>query len=159
MRQKELEKWLKIVIIAVAICGLIVFSVAIPWIGHVLIAGDKNISNLYIPWLVLFLISAVPCYIILYQGWKVAGNIGIDKSFSLENADCIKLVSKLMLVDSIYFFGINICMWKVYVNHPGVILALVFIVFAGVVISVIAALLSHLVVKAADLQEQSDLTI
>lgn len=40
MRQKELEKWLKIVIIAVALCGLVVCAVAIPWIGHVLIAPD-----------------------------------------------------------------------------------------------------------------------
>lgn len=50
-------------------------------------------------------------------------------------------------------------MWRIYVNHPGVILALVLIVFACVVASVVAAVLSHLVVKAADLQEQSDLTI
>lgn len=44
-------------------------------------------------------------------------------------------------------------------ESSGVILALVFIVFACVVASVVAAVLSHLVVKAADLQEQSDLTI
>lgn len=159
MRQKELEKWLKIVIIAVAICGFIVCGVAIPWIGHVLIASDTQIAGMYIPWLVLFIISAIPCYLILYLGWKVASNIGKDRSFSVENAKYIKLASKILLVDAVYFFVINICLWKVYVNHPGVILALVFIVFAGVVLSVVAAVLSHLVVKAADLQEQSDLTI
>lgn len=159
MRQKELEKWLKIVIIAVAICGLVVCGVAIPWIGHVLIASDPQIAGMYIPWLVLFIISAIPCYMILYLGWKVASNIGKDRSFSVENAGHIKLASKILLVDAVFFFVINICMWKVYVNHPGVILALVFIVFAGVVLSVVAAVLSHLVVKAADLQEQSDLTI
>ena len=159
MRQKELEKWLKIVIIAVAICEFIVCGVAIPWIGHVLIAADPQITGMYIPWLVLFIISAVPCYLILYLGWKVASNIGKDRSFSVENAKHIKLASKILLVDAVYFFVINICLWKVYVNHPGVILALVFIVFAGVVLSVVAAVLSHLVVKAADLQEQSDLTI
>ena len=53
MRQKELEKWLKIVIIAVALCGLVVCAVAIPWIGHVLIGADPQISDMYIPWLVL----------------------------------------------------------------------------------------------------------
>ena len=159
MRQKELEKWLKIVIIAVAICGFVVCGVAIPWIGHVLIASDTQIAGMYIPWLVLFIISAIPCYLILYLGWKVASNIGKDRSFSVENEKYIKLASKILLVDAVYFFVINICLWKVYVNHPGVILALVFIVFAGVVLSVVAAVLSHLVVKAADLQEQSDLTI
>ena len=131
MRQKELEKWLKIVIIAVALCGLVVCAVAIPWIG----------------------------YVILYLGWRVAVNIGKDRSFSLENARHIKLASKIILFDALYFFVVNVCMWRIYVNHPGVILALVFIVFACVVASVVAAVLSHLVVKAADLQEQSDLTI
>jgi hypothetical protein len=154
MRQKELEKWLKIVIIAVALCGLVVCAVAIPWIGHVLIASDPQVSGMYIPWLVMF-----PCYVILYLGWRVAVNIGKDRSFSMENARHIKLASKIILFDALYFFVVNICMWRIYVNHPGVILALVFIVFACVVASVVAAVLSHLVVKAADLQEQSDLTI
>ena len=113
----------------------------------------------YIPWLVMFIISAIPCYVILYLGWRVAGNIGKDRSFSLENARHIKLASKIILFDALYFFVVNVCMWRIYVNHPGVILVLVFIVFACVVASVVAAVLSHLVVKAADLQEQSDLTI
>ena len=159
MRQKELEKWLKIVIIAVALCGLVVCAVAIPWIGHVLIAPDPQISDMYIPWLVLFIISAIPCYVILYLGWRVAVNIGKDRSFSFENARHIKLASKIILFDELSCFVVNVCMWRIYVNHPGVILALVFIVFACVVVSVVAAVLSHLVVKAADLQEQSDLTI
>lgn len=104
MRQKELEKWLKIVIIAVALCGLVVCAVAIPWIGHVLIAPDPQISDMYIPWLVLFIISAIPCYVILYLGWRVAVNIGKDRSFSLENARHIKLASKIILFDALYFF-------------------------------------------------------
>ena len=122
-------------------------------------APDPQISDMYIPWLVLFIISAIPCYVILYLGWRVAVNTGKDRSFSLENARHIKLASKIILFDALYFFVVNVCMWRIYVNHPGVILALVFIVFACVVVSVVAAVLSHLVVKAADLQEQSDLTI
>ncbi len=123
-----------------------------------LIAPNPQISDMYIPWLVLFIISAIPCYVILYLGWRVAVNIGKDRSFSLENARHIKLASKIILFDALYFcceclHVENIC------ESSGVILALVFIVFACVVASVVAAVLSHLVVKAADLQEQSDLTI
>ena len=46
----------------------------------------------------------------------------------------------------------NVCMWRIYVNHPKMILALVVIVVACCVASVVAAVLSDLVVKAADLQ-------
>jgi hypothetical protein len=44
-------------------------------------------------------------------------------------------------------------------SHPGVTLLSLLIVFAGIAIAVAAAALSHLVHKAAALQEQSDLTI
>ena len=44
-------------------------------------------------------------------------------------------------------------------SHPAVVLFSMLIVFAGVAVAVAAASLSHLVKKAADLQEQSDLTI
>lgn len=64
---------------------------------------DPQISDMYIPWLVLFIISAIPCYVILYLGWRVAVNIGKDRSFSLENARHIKLASKIILFDALYF--------------------------------------------------------
>ena len=44
-------------------------------------------------------------------------------------------------------------------NHPGVILYSLIVVFAGVVVSVASAALSHLVLKAALLHEESDLTV
>ena len=44
-------------------------------------------------------------------------------------------------------------------NHPGVILYSLIVVFAGVAVSVASAALSHLVLKAALLQEESDLMV
>ena len=44
-------------------------------------------------------------------------------------------------------------------NHPGVVLASFGVVFVGIALSVAFAALSHLVKKAAALQEQSDWTI
>lgn len=44
-------------------------------------------------------------------------------------------------------------------NHPSIVLLSFFIEFFGVAVSVSAAALSHLVMKAAVLQEESDLTI
>ena len=44
-------------------------------------------------------------------------------------------------------------------SHPGVLLLSLLIVFAGIAVTVASAALSHLVYKAASLQEQSDLTI
>ena len=44
-------------------------------------------------------------------------------------------------------------------SHPSVAIASLAVVFVGVAVAVGSALLSHLVKKAAALQEQSDLTI
>lgn len=44
-------------------------------------------------------------------------------------------------------------------SHPGVALFSLLVVFAGVAVAVASAVLSHLVQKAAVLQEQSDFTI
>lgn len=45
------------------------------------------------------------------------------------------------------------------INHIGILLISVLIMFVGFAIAIVAAALSHLVMKAANLQEQSDLTI
>jgi len=44
-------------------------------------------------------------------------------------------------------------------NHPGIVIVSMVVVFVGAAISVVAAALSHMIMKAADLQEQSDYTI
>jgi hypothetical protein len=47
----------------------------------------------------------------------------------------------------------------VNISHPGVALASLIVVFFGVAVCVISAALSHLVMKAALLQEENELTI
>lgn len=44
-------------------------------------------------------------------------------------------------------------------NHPGIFLGSLFIEFAGVAVAVTAAALSHLVQKAAEIQQENELTI
>lgn len=44
-------------------------------------------------------------------------------------------------------------------SHPSVVIASAGIAFVGVAVAVVSAVMSHLVKKAADLQEQSNLTI
>ena len=92
-------------------------------------------------------------------GWMIAGNIGRDRSFCMDNAKYLKWISWLAAGDAIYFFAGNVVMLFANMNHPGVIIISLFVIFAGVAIAVAAAALSHLVKKAAVLQEESDLTI
>lgn len=159
MRQKSLSKWIKFILIGIGICLLVVFAFLVPLIGKDLVEKYPEYSHCYYPWLIFLWITAVPCCVILVLGWKIATNIGNDKSFSMDNATKLKYISVIAAGDAGFFFLMNMIYVITNLSHPGVALASLLVVFAGVAISVAAAALSHLVRKAADLQEQSDFTI
>ena len=159
MEQKALSKWLKIILIGVGICCLIGYFLIIPAFGKSIVGDYPEFSGWYWPWLIFLWGTGIPVYIALCFGWKIAVNIGNDRSFSMENAKLLKWIAWLAAGDAIYFFTGNLVLWFSGMNHPGVILMLLLVVFAGVAVAVAAAALSHLVKKAAVLQEESDLTI
>ena len=159
MNQKKLSLWLKAVIIAVGICGLIVYFGILPNIGSDLTDSYPEFSSWHWPWMIFLWMTAIPCYIILVLAWKIAANIGNDRSFSVENAELLQSIAWLIAGDILFFFVGNAILLFLNMNHPGIILLSLLICAIGIAISIAAACLSHLVRKAADLQEQSDLTV
>jgi hypothetical protein len=113
----------------------------------------------YWPWLILIWVTAVPCYVVLAFGWKISKSIRNDHSFSTENTNLLKWVAVLAAADTGFFFAVNIIFLLFNMNHPGIVLMSLIVLVIGIAISAVSATLSHLVKKAADLQEQSDLTI
>lgn len=160
MTQRNLSKWLKAVIIGTAIFGIIVFGFIIPPYGKNLASLYPEISYCYYPWLIFTWLCALPCFVALFFGWKVAENIGNDRSFSFENAKHFKTISYLAAGDSAFFLIVNWVFLFLDMNHPG--MAIIFaplLVFVGVAISIVCAALSHLIYKSAVMQNESDLTI
>lgn len=159
MEQKALVRYLRLVILGIGILGLFACFVVIPMYGLSLKSMYPEFSNRFWPWLIFLWLSAVPCFISLAFLWRVASNIGLDRSFSSENAGYLKQVSRLFAVDSAFFFLGNATLLLLNMSHPGVMLASLAIVFVGIAASVAAAVLSRLALKASDLQTQSDLTV
>lgn len=159
MEQKHLSNWLKLILVGVGICGLIVYALAVPMYGVSLRSQYPEFSNRFWPWLLFIWVSGIPCFMVLYYGWKISTNIGNDQSFTDQNASLLKTISVLAALDAAFFFVGNIVLLFLNMSHPGVLIASFVIVFVGVAVSVAAAALSHLVKKAAVLQEQSDWTI
>ena len=159
MEQKALSKWLKAVLIGVGLCGLVVYLVIVPGYGASTAHLNPEYAHCFWPWLIFLWGTAVPCYTALVLGWRIAANIGRDRSFSRANAEYLKRIAWLAAFDSAYFFIGNAALLLLNMSHPGVTLLSLLVVFAGVAVAVAAAALSHLVQKAAALQEQSDLTI
>ncbi|MBP5225417.1 MAG: DUF2975 domain-containing protein [Lachnospiraceae bacterium] len=159
MKQKSLSNWLKAILIGIGVCGLVFYLYILPDWGKSLAERYPEFAGAYWPWLILLWITAVPCYVALVLGWKIAVNIGRDRSFSQENARLLKWISWLAAGDTAFYFAGTTVRLFLNMNHPGIVLLAMVVAFAGVAVAVAAAALSHLVQKAADLQEQSDLTI
>lgn len=159
MTQKSLSRWLKGVIAGVAVCGAVIYFYLMPEFGQQVAEANPEFSYCYIPWLIVIWLSAVPCYLVLYFGWKITGEISRDNSFSMENARYLKYISMLALLDSGYFFLANLILLLLNMNHPAIFLISLFVEFAGAAAAVTAAVLSHLVQKAAEIQKENELTI
>lgn len=159
MKQESLAKWLKGIIIGVFICGLILCFYVLPFWGKEVIEGNLELNQGFLPWMIFLWLAALPCFGVLVLGWKVAGEIGKDHSFSEKNAKYLKQVSGLALADSAFFFAGNLLYLILGFNRMGILFLSCVIVFVGIAVSVASALISHLVYKAARMQEENELTI
>ncbi len=159
MTQNSLSKWLKMVILGAAVCGLALCVWAIPGFGKAVVQANPEFSYCYVPWLVLLWLVSLPCFVALVLAWKVAENIGKDRPFLPDNGRFLKWISRLAAADAVFFFFMNILYLFLNMNHPGIVLGSLLIAFAGTAVSVVCAVLAQMVEKAAVLQEQSDWTI
>ena len=160
MKQEKLSKWLKLMIIGVSICIAIVYAYITPSFGQNLIYSMfPEFSNWFMPWMIFILITAIPMIPALVYCWKIATEIGKDNSFSYVNAKLLKKISVLAVIDAVYFLAGNILLWLLNMNHPGIIVMSLMLVFAGIAIAVASSALSHLVFKAAEIREENELTI
>lgn len=159
MKQESLAKWLKGVILAVVVCALILCLYVLPVWGKLIIEEELRVTGGYLCWCILLWLSALPVFGILLLGWKVATEIGRDNSFSETNAISLKYVSVLSLVASLVFFTGNILFLILGINRLGILFLSCLLVFVGLAVSVAAALISHLIYRAATMQEENQLTI
>ena len=159
MEQQKLVRWLKLLVILAALCGLLLCVGVLPLVGRRMAEAYPEFAHCYLPWLLFLWVLAVPCFLALVLAWKIFTNIEKDRSFCTENADYLQRISYLAAGDAaVLVFG-NVLFLLIGMNHPSVLLASMLFVFLAIAISVAAAVLSHLVHKASLLQEQSDLTI
>ena len=164
MSQKNLARWIQGILLGFGAFGLffcigVVYFGIIPIIGKDIVIRNPEFAYMYTPWMVFLLLTAIPCYIFLFFGWKISRNIMDDRSFSQENANYLKRMAYLALGDTVFFFIGNIVLFFLSMNHPGMLLGSLIIDFLGISVSVICAALSHLVQKAYELQAENDLTI
>lgn len=157
MSQSKLSRLLKVIIIVMGIIGLVFYCYIVPEWGREIAADGREGG--YLPWIVFLSLTAGPIYAGLTLFWRICSDIERDRSFTKSNAARMKAVSVLALVDVIYHFTGNIVLAVLDMNYTGSMMQSLFIDVVGISVAIAAAVLAHLVTKAALLKEDSDLTI
>ena len=158
MSQKSLASLLKGIIICLGLIGIIVYFLILPAFGSRL-AENQDLESFYWPWQIFLWGTGIPCYGALFEFWGVCGEIQRDHSFCEENAIRMRTIAFLILGDVAYFFLGNIVLLLCNMNHPATFLLSLAIAIVGIAIGVAAAVLSHLIQKAAAMKEENELTI
>lgn len=159
MTQAEISKWLKAVTISLALMGIIFFGIAIPILANISRDVYPTLAFLYYPGLIYSLALAIPCYMILFQFWKVCKQISQNNSFSKENAvSFVKISHYAMFLTIEWFIGLLFLVISGWIK-TGALMILIFGIFMSLIVTVVAAALSHLIQKAYELRIENELTI
>lgn len=160
MSQKEMARYLKMITVGIGILFLLFVLWFLPSSLRQILPEMMG-RAFYIGSCIFILVTAVPCLICLCMFWGVCVRIGQDRSFSRENAQALKRMSQWMMVDTILYAGLLAACFLLgwYQRMGSMIFAVVLILFLCIALSVVCAVLSHLVYKASRIQEEQDLTI
>ena len=154
MSQKALSRFLKAIILMALAATAAVYLLLVP-----ARAGEPGGGVPAALWVTLISLTAAPILASLVCAWLVARNIGLDRSCSRASARYLMVVSVLAAVDAGYYFLVSLTFFLLRSGEAVDLLVPAVLVTMMAAGSVAAAALSHLVMKAAALQEQSDLTI
>lgn len=159
MKKSKLVKSMQFIIIGCAVCGLAMYFYGLPHIGNLLVKAYPEYSPCYIPWLSFLWLTGIPCFAVLLYVWKIIGTISHNTVFRKENSRRFRSVSHWAAGDAAFLVIGNLVFLFLNWNHPSVLLACLGISFFGWAVAVAAQALALLTDDAANLQEQSDLTI
>lgn len=159
MKQKELSLWLKLIIIICGFFGLLLCIFFSPEIGRNILLNSEDLKILYHPFITFIWVTGIPFFIALVLGWQICSDIGFDQAFTLKNADRLKIISVLSMIEGVLYVSALLYIFVVGSYHTNVLIFLLLILFFSVIISVFTSMLSHLVRKASEIKQDNDLTI
>ncbi len=160
MSQKEMAGYLKLLTVGIGVLFLIFVLWFLPSaLWQVL---PELMGKTFFYGICGFLwVTAVPCMVCLGMFWGICVRIGKDQSFCRENARALKRMSHWMMADTVLYGAVLTATFVMgwYRKIGFMIFAVILILFLCIALTVVCAVLSHLVYKASRLQEDQDLTI
>lgn len=157
MKRVGLVRTLKGVVVFLAAMGALFYALVFPQVIREM--GEVDFPWLVAPATVAVSLSAIPIGAALVLFWRICTEIGRDNSSSYCNARYLTGIGVCALVDCGYCVVGTVTIFVITGGHPGVLLLSMAAVMGGLAIALAAFLLSHLVLKAAELKAENDLTV
>lgn len=159
MKQKEMALWLKLSTLLAAAAGIFAVWFLIPELLDRLLPDDSCAAIMWLPAVAFCWLTALPCFACLWQFWGICTRIGEDRSFCRENAAALRRISQFLFADCVLYVIVGTALGTLGWLTPGRALLGVTILLVGITLTVLSAALSHLILKASELQQDADLTI
>ncbi|WFB55929.1 DUF2975 domain-containing protein [Paenibacillus sp. BR1-192] len=148
-----------VILIGIPILALCIFLV--PEIAN--FAAELYPDMSYIKYLVFidFYAAAIPFYYALYQAFKLLSYIDKNKAFSEWSVRALKRIKYCAItISSLFVVGLPLFYLVAEKDDaPGIILIGLVLIFASMVIAVLAAVLQRLLQEAIDIKSENDLII
>ena len=159
LEQKTLSRLLKVTVWIILLLGIGIYAVFLPLEGRAFAEMYPEFAVWYWPWLLFLLGTALPVLAALFLLYRISVNIGRNQSFTRRNATYMKWISFLAFIDVVYFVLGNVIFIWLNAYHSALLFVALFLVLLGLAIGIATAAVSHLILKAARLQEENDLTV
>ena len=142
-------------VIIVAMCGIVVCCI-LPALGAIIRDNNPEYANFYLPWLIFLWVAIVPCFVVLVFIWKVSTAIKLDTVFTFKTASFFTTCTIILFCDVGFFFAGNIVFLLLGLNQVWILFLSLIVGIFGVTLTVLMALFSRYLTKAAALQEEVD---
>ncbi|EPD54323.1 hypothetical protein HMPREF1210_00309 [Paenisporosarcina sp. HGH0030] len=159
MKQNELAKWLKIIIVFCWLFGLMFCVYIGPETGKNILLDSDPLKELYKPLIACIWITGIPYFFALCIGWSICSDINVGNDFTLKNANRLKRISVLAMIEGVLYVFALLYVFISGNYNTNLLMILLLILFFAVVISVFTSLLSYLMHKASDIKQDNELTI
>ena len=157
MKRVGLVRTLKGVVALLAVMAAVYYAAIFPSRIREIGLEEPELAWLVTPGIIAISLSAVPIAIALVLFWKICTEIGRDNSFCHQNARWLSGIGVCALIDTGYC-AIGTVTLEIIAGSPIWLLGTA-VCMVGLAIALAAFLLSHLVLKAADMKDENDLTI
>jgi hypothetical protein len=159
MSSKTLGRLMYASVIAVALCGLMICLLVVPAVGRDIVLANPEFSGWFWPWLVFVWLFALPCFGILVYVWKVSGAVANEAVFTVRTAGWVRMGSLLMFAAAVIALVGNVVLAWLGMHHFGVLLAWIVADIFAFTLALLVGVLSRYLVRAAELQEESEGTL